>query len=579
MSNLTELSETLNKEINQAKKQINDISVKEVNLDFIERFSRKIYLNPNHLAKLEMLQYILFIVIVYYYNPLGIETTYPAFTKLLVLSVSFIYVMLFFFIKMKVDQGEDVDLIDPTEKSVLIKFISLIVFFVLLMLFIKGMIWILMNTNIASILTNIVTLMIIIGGLAIFYTFFKKSIDKLKDSKNRKFLTLFVKFIMYLPCLLIDFTEYVKYEYHLTTRPVWILLGIEALFFGLWFLIPVLFDKIVHYNGKKLVNKPLNLNTEYVVAKYDELYELPEHDPYDLTLIDKSYNEKVRNNKNKKEYNRSIYNDPEYKERKEKEEEEKYQEYTDPNAPKNKIMAWIYKKLKNPSLLKIDFGINPQYNKSDNYMYRYKYALSGWFYLNPQPPNTNSAYTKYTNIIKYGNKLRVEYNGKKNSLRVMTEVASSDKRKDNNDNNVNIDNNPDIDDEDEMSKNKSVVVFETKDVIYQKWNNIAINYNEGHIDVFLNGVLVGSRSSVAPYMRLDEIVTGTNQGLYGGICNVTYYNDVLNEKSIVTTYKALRIKEMPYVWSLKDDVSINIERNKNPDNKFLNNMKMMLGIQ
>ncbi len=72
MGNLTELSETLNKEINQAKKQINDISTKEVNLDFIERFSRKIYLNPNHLAKLEMLQYILFIVIVYYYNPLGI---------------------------------------------------------------------------------------------------------------------------------------------------------------------------------------------------------------------------------------------------------------------------------------------------------------------------------------------------------------------------------------------------------------------------------------------------------------------------------------------------------------------------
>ena len=47
MSNLTELSETLNKEINQAKKQINYISVKEVNLDFIERFSRKIYLNPD----------------------------------------------------------------------------------------------------------------------------------------------------------------------------------------------------------------------------------------------------------------------------------------------------------------------------------------------------------------------------------------------------------------------------------------------------------------------------------------------------------------------------------------------------
>ena len=90
---------------------------------------------------------------------------------------------------MKVDEGQDVDLIDPTEKSILIKFISLIAFFVLLMLFIKGMIWILMNTNITTILTNVVTLMLIIGGVAIFYTFFKKSIDKLKDSKNRKFIS------------------------------------------------------------------------------------------------------------------------------------------------------------------------------------------------------------------------------------------------------------------------------------------------------------------------------------------------------------------------------------------------------
>ena len=52
----------LNKELYESKKQINEISDKEVNLDFIERFSRKIYLNPSHLAKLEMIQYILCIV-------------------------------------------------------------------------------------------------------------------------------------------------------------------------------------------------------------------------------------------------------------------------------------------------------------------------------------------------------------------------------------------------------------------------------------------------------------------------------------------------------------------------------------
>ena len=45
------------------------------------------------------------------------------------------------------------------------------------------------------------------------------------------------------------------------------------------------------------------------------------------------------------------------------------------------------------------------------------------------------------------------------------------------------------------------------------------------------------------------------------------------------SYKTLRIKEMPYVWSISDDVSINIERDKNPDKKLINDMKTMLGVQ
>ena len=48
---------------------------------------------------------------------------------------------------------------------------------------------------------------------------------------------------------------------------------------------------------------------------------------------------------------------------------------------------------------------------------------------------------------------------------------------------------------------------------------------------------------------------------------------------IIMSYKTLRIKEMPYVWSITDDISINIEKNKNPDKKFINDIKAMLGVQ
>ena len=479
---------------------------------------------------------------------------------------------------MKVDHNEDVDLIYPTEKNVLTKFILLIVVFIGFMFCIKGFIWLLINTSLVTLLTDFVSLLLIIGALAIVYLFMRKKIDKIRNSKQGNMLNLIVKIIMYLPCLLIDITEYIKYEYHLTTKPVWTLIGFESLFIVLWFLIPIMFDKVVNYSGKKLVNKPLNLNKEYTVGKYDELYDIPDIDHYDLSEIDKSYNNKkndrIRNEKEREknkeptdrccDENKALYT--------EGDKDIEFEKNTDPNIPKNKIMAWFYKKIKNPTLLKVEFKVNPQPGiNGDDYRFRYKYAISSWFYLNPQPPNTNPSYNKYTNIIKYGNKVRVEYNGKKNSLRVMAEVASSNKD--------NINRPAKNDTNSDNIKNKSVIVYESNDVIYQKWNNIVINYNEGFIDVFLNGVLVGSYSSVAPYMKLDEIVTGSENGIYGGICNVTYYNDVLNEKNIIMSYKTLRIKEMPYVWSITDDISINIEKNKNPDKKFINDIKAMLGVQ
>ena len=150
--------------------------------------------------------------------------------------------------------------------------------------------------------------------------------------------------------------------------------------------------------------------------------------------------------------------------------------------------------------------------------HNYHYALSGWFYINPQPPATSAAYTKYTNILDYGGKPTVQYNGQLNSLRVIAETGYGEKH---------------------------VVIFETKDIIYQKWNNIVINYAGGTMDVFLNGELVGSLPNVVAYMRYENIDIGAENGIQGGICNVTYYNDNLPKSKIVGAYRLLRNKKVP----------------------------------
>jgi len=88
----------LDENITRMKNSIDKYSRKEINLNFIERFTRILYANPYHLAKLEFLQYIIFIGLIYFYNPLNINTKYPAFTRILMLMVAFGYIILFIFI-------------------------------------------------------------------------------------------------------------------------------------------------------------------------------------------------------------------------------------------------------------------------------------------------------------------------------------------------------------------------------------------------------------------------------------------------------------------------------------------------
>jgi hypothetical protein len=526
----------LKENIDKIKNKAGEWSRKDINLNFIDRFSRWIYTNENHLAKIEFIQYILFIVILYFYNPFNINTKYPAFSKLLILIIAFLYVLLFFFIKIKVQKAEDVDLIDPTEQNTIVRFFAVIVFFILFMMAIKGVMWILINTRIMRLFHHMMTVFIVVGVLGIIYLFTKKTIDKAKNAKGKSFLKLALKFVMYLPCLLVDFIEYAKYEYQLAPKPVWILLGVEAGLVGLLIIVPYVVDKILNLNGVKLLNEPVNLNVETVIGKFKDVNN-PNNSPLS---IDELYSNKV-NEKAKQDLDQEVphtLDSSPYKKDK----------YCDPNVPKNEILAWFYNQFKHGISLKVEYSKHPQYADHNNDRFAYQYALSGWFYINPQPPNTSRAYSVYTNILSYGKKVQIEYNGKLNSLRVMAAVPSKgDAYVANNKTDTDVPKKPIDSSNDTDANNMSMQVYQTNDIIYQKWNNIVINYSGGELDVFLNGVLVSSITGAVPYMSFETIVAGANNGIMGGVCNINYYTDTLSEKTIKTTYKSLRIKNFPYI--------------------------------
>lgn len=415
----------------------------------MDSINRKIYSNPSYIGALEILEYIIFIIIIYKYNPFSISSKHPAFSNALTLLVALIYVLLFYFLREKISLGSDIDSVKPSEWTFLIKVLSTLGFFLVSILLVKytAMFIATGKTGLLTLFRYSILLLAIVAGLAILYTVFQPLFAKL--GRSGKIGSFLVKLVMYTPCLLLALVDYVKYQYKITTKPVWLLLLAELVLIVLWVIVPMLLSAYVSKNGVQLLKEPKYLNSVNVLGTFDELY------------------------------GKDVVN-------------------TDVNSISQTNIS------------------QPKYN--------YHYSLSAWFYINPQPPSTSPAYNKYTNILNYGGKPTVEFNGQLNSLRVTVET------------------------EQEPNGNKKTVqVFETKKVLFQRWNNIVINYDRGTMDVFLNGELVGSRPSIAPYMTYESIEVGANNGIQGGISNVLYYKDNLTKNYVELMYQALRGKAEPFL--------------------------------
>ena len=493
---------------------------KPVNMSIVDDFTRKIYKNENSLAKLITLQYMTFLVILYFYNPLKITTKFPAFTKLLVLIIAFVYVILFIFIKESVSKGLDVDLNKPNETKMLLYFLSIIIFFVLFMYCIKGVIWLFMHTSLIVLARHFLLALVISGFIGIIYVFLKKQFVAI-DKYPKSIFSILVKLILYIPCALVDLVNYFKQEFSITTKPVWILLAVECVFISAWLLIPVLFNVATAYDSIVLVNVPIDISTQTTVSTYEQL-----HGDKDIINTDGNKDLYKKSNPESLSYNDSV---------KEKLNDRGFSEYqspiTDPNVPKNKILAWIYNKIKTMKIPMPSIEVMPSYSDIKKTDKSYQYSISFWYYLNSFPPNTRAAYGKYSNILKYGNKLGVEYNASLGKVRVIGSIGNLNSLGD-------------------TKSNSIVTVYESDSVLLQKWNNMVINYSDGIMDVFLNGELVETKNNMLPYMYVDDVTVGEFKGVSGGICNVKYYRIVQSLSDIKVLYKTLSAKKVPLLNSL-----------------------------
>ena len=151
--------------------------------------------------------------------------------------------------------------------------------------------------------------------------------------------------------------------------------------------------------------------------------------------------------------------------------------------------------------------------------FQYHYAVSSWIYIDSFPPETNSKYDEYTSLLNIGNKPNILFNVLKNTLRITMETEGKAEK----------------------------IIYETNDFKMQRWNNILINYDGATLDIFINNGLVSSTPGIIPYNADTVMLSGTANGIHGGVCNVNYYKDSISRSQINWAYNSVKNISPPVI--------------------------------
>ena len=159
--------------------------------------------------------------------------------------------------------------------------------------------------------------------------------------------------------------------------------------------------------------------------------------------------------------------------------------------------------------------------------YDYNYGISMWIYIDSFSTSMGVDKDTYIPVFDYGGKPTILYNGFTNTI--MITVAPTDA----------------------SDKHEPQIIYKEEKVLLQKWNSIIVNYNGGTLDIFYNGTLVKSESNVIHYMSLDTMSIGASPGIKGGICNLTYFKNVLDANQIYYLYNSVKNKTPPTLAKTK----------------------------
>jgi len=181
----------------------------------------------------------------------------------------------------------------------------------------------------------------------------------------------------------------------------------------------------------------------------------------------------------------------------------------------------------------------------DKIIYNYQYGISFWLYLD----SVATGKDEYITIFNYGDKPRVLYKSSANTL-IITEQPNKNPntsmKTGTSEKNVAA---TLLADPSTLDENGNRIIYKQENMLLQKWNNIVMNYSGGTLDIFINGKLVKSEPNVVPYMTMDTLSVGENNGVNGGICNLVYFQNTLTASEIYYLYNSMKDKTPPSLYS------------------------------
>ena len=189
------------------------------------------------------------LLVVYAWNPFKISTNYPVVTSLFLLSSLYMLVVGYLISSAKGNERykdisnhffQNIGIAGGVLMGILVTI--LIVFLIIWM--------VKLLPGLTVIFNFIFYLFIVLGILGIIYLIFKPTFDRIftRPRERELALSLITKLILYFPCMIINVIDYVKEQWKITTKPIWILLFLEIALIAVRFIVPYVFNYIISHD-------------------------------------------------------------------------------------------------------------------------------------------------------------------------------------------------------------------------------------------------------------------------------------------------------------------------------------------